>query len=174
MKPNLKYIFLIILPFMLGACGGGESNETPQSELIGSWVTEKCTQQTNPQGNPQAIWDIGKYRFTSAGSLFFQILTYDNSNCIGQELSIIDWPLIPTDGIQFEVQGTELTSSGVIAHRVSFYVQNFQGSIQEHQYFIHIENDRLCKSSGLILEPNDFGFSSELSIDFVNCLNKII
>ena len=163
--------------FILISCGGGnssDSNNIIQNELIGIWTTELCSQQKSAQGQPTPVWDKGIFHFTSEGSFFFKIYVYDNADCSGQELVIINWPLIPSEGLLFKVTGPELTAVGVPAYNVTFFEKDFLVNIKEHKYFLNIENNRLCKSAGLILEPNNFGFSNDIEIDFVNCLTKKI
>ncbi len=160
----MKIAGILLLIITLSACDNNNS-----SQIIGSWLTNSCTQLTDSSSNPINVWAKSTYIFNSNGNINFITTTHSDSDCV-TEINTADAILVAT----FADLGPTTTSLGIDATAISIYFSSSPMPITTTGYF-KIENNQLCLSQSFHFDAGGFGIGSidDTEIDYTNCLTRI-
>ncbi len=165
----MKYFIFIAISVVITSCSNSSSENT---ELIGHWKTQACTQATDSNDVLVDAWFKADYEFTSNGSIFFNRERYSDAQCIVKAQTIVN----PDPVASYRDQGETTLQEGMQGHgfTISFPTP---GNTSEVDGFYTVNNGVLCFSGIYIFEPLKFGFSEvagDSAINFDDCLVQLI
>ncbi|HHI93231.1 MAG TPA: hypothetical protein ENK04_06915 [Gammaproteobacteria bacterium] len=169
----MKLLTLIITSIIISACGNSgdtTSSTIGTSPITGVWFTQSCIQAADSSGALIPLWVIGKYEFTTDGFIQFSPVNYDDSQCLTKSQPPTTNTLTPPTYID---KGETTLQEGIKGYAITiiFKVPNDVFTVDT---FYTINNDTLCFSNTLTVEPLKFGFSQTGgdAINFNDCLIK--
>ena len=165
-----KYFAIGVGLLIVAGCRGTNNQSSP---LVGSWLTDACSQMTESNGDVLDIWGRGVYQFYANGAVVPRARLYSDSSCSGnfELLSQLDVSNTP---FSFEDCGEEALEEGVDGGRLIFSIV-VDGEMNDIEGFYYLNDGVLCLSDNINLEPFAISSSSlELeSIDFEKCLSRL-
>jgi len=173
-KQYLKRVVLVVAVALLIGCGDGSSSGS-LSELVGTWVTESCSQVTDGSGNPLPMWLKAEYEFTPEGLITWRFFSYDDGQCItGGSLNSTSDHENGTFRLFFEDMGNETLQEGLLGHRLHFQLNEGDAVVVDSQdvFAAILNNYRLCTSENLRLGGSSIVYSdiANPQINFEECL----
>jgi len=163
----LNKIGIILLAITLASC----ENSTENSAIIGSWVTDACEQLTDSNNQPVNVWAKSTYTFDTSGSIYFESVSYSDSNCITESNAITTTSLLVAI---FSDQALVTTSQGIEANQISITFSSAPPPVITTSGYYKITNNQLCLSQSFYFDAGSFGIGQvdDTDIDFTNCLTK--
>lgn len=160
-------IGILFLSYALISC----NNNSDNSAIIDSWVTDACEQLTDSNSQPVNVWAKSTYEFDSSGNIFFAPTSYSDSDCVTVSNAINASPIMVAT---FTEQGEVTTSQGIEANAITINFSSAPPPTVTTSGYYKITNNQLCLSESFHLDAGSFGIDlvSNTEIDFSNCLTK--
>ena len=163
----MNKIGIMLLGVTLASC----TNNTENSDIIGSWITDACEQLTDSNNQPVNVWAKSTYTFDTLASIYIESTSYSDSNCITKSNAITTTLILLAN---FSEQGPVTTSQGIEANTITISFSSASPPIITTSGYYKITSNQICLSEGYHFGASSFsiGKTNDTEIDFINCLTK--
>lgn len=168
----LKHAVALIM-LVISGCEVEQQKNSP-SPLVGTWLTDACTQMTGDDGTPLEHWAQGLYTFYSSGTLAARFNQYADADCITPTLLVEDLSEPATSAISYQDLGEETLEGGIPGGKIVVRAET-DSSTYEFQGYYAIDNGSLCFSHKLNFDPLSISSldTEGTDIDFEKCLTRV-
>ena len=177
----MRGVLVILFLVATTGCGGGD-NSISSSTIVGTWITERCEQDTDRNGVLLNTWSKGLYEFTPQttvilervafedhGAINFGRVTYSDSNC--EVITDIQARIALEQPVLYQDLGEVILQEGILGHEF-IVVFTMPDSFRSVDGFYTLNNGSLCFSDVFlsVFHANLTFPTESTAIDFDNCL----
>jgi hypothetical protein len=163
-----RSVITILITLFNLSCGNDDSDNSP---LLGTWITESCAQAVDSNDAPIDLWLVGLYKFTVDSTIQMGHRHYSDSDCTlhikTQSPSDLDVP------VTYEDTGEQRLQEGIDGRGLTINFGEADNFIVTDGFYV-INEGSLCFSDAFSFEPARFGVSESgsIEIDFEHCLTR--